>query len=145
MSNTVTISCILNTTNPAASLGFEAWVDNTKFVEVDHVVESQTINLEIPDVDAEHTLRFVLKNNTDQHTQIDKAGNIVSDAMLTIADLSFDAIKLGHMLSELAVYSHDFNGTGQPTDEKFYGKMGCNGTVSLNFSTPLYLWLLEHM
>ena len=34
MSSTVTISCILNTTDPAATLGFEAWVDDTKFIDI---------------------------------------------------------------------------------------------------------------
>jgi hypothetical protein len=43
------------------------------------------------------------------------------------------------------VYEHDYNGTGTLTQEKFYGQMGCNGTVSLAFCTPIYMWLLEHM
>jgi len=46
---------------------------------------------------------------------------------------------------KLAQYQHDFNGTGNPTIDKFYGEMGCNGTVSLKFTTPIYLWLLENM
>jgi len=145
MTNTATISCILNTTNPAAELGFEAWVDNTKFVDIDHVTEQQPIAMEIPDDDADHELIFVLKHKTDQHTQIDENNKIVSDATLTVTELAFDEIKLGHMVTKLAVYTHDFNGTGTPTQDKFYGEMGCNGTVSLKFSTPIYLWLLENM
>ena len=69
----------------------------------------------------------------------------MSDATLTIKDLAFDEIKLNYMLTELAVYTHDFNGTQDTTQDKFYGEMGCNGTVSLKFATPIYLWLLEHM
>jgi hypothetical protein len=69
----------------------------------------------------------------------------VSDAVLTIKDLAFDEIKLGHMLTELATYTHNFNGTKEPVQEKFYGAMGCNGTVSLKFAAPVYLWLLENM
>jgi len=49
------------------------------------------------------------------------------------------------MFTELATYTHDFNGTKELTQEKFYGVMGCNGTVSLKFATPIYLWLLENM
>ena len=145
MSSTITISCILNTTNPGADLGFEAWINDRKFVDIDHVQSEQAISIEIDDEDAEHELKFILKNKTDQHTQIDENNNIVSDATLTIKDLAFDEIKLNYMLTELAVYTHDFNGTQDTTQDKFYGEMGCNGTVSLKFATPIYLWLLEHM
>jgi len=99
----------------------------------------------MPDDEAEHDLRFVLKNKTAEHTQIDEAGNIVNDARLKITDMAFDEIQLGHMITEQAVYDHDFNGTGVMSQHKFYGEMGCNGTVSLKFTTPVYLWLLEHM
>lgn len=145
MTSAVTISCTLDTTDPEAALGFEAWVDDQKFFDTDHVQAQQQVVVEIADDDGEHELRFVLKNKTSDHTQIDEAGNIVADARLIITDLSFDEIQLGHMVTEHAVYTHDFNGTGQPTQDKFYGEMGCNGTVSLKFSTPIYLWLLEHM
>ena len=144
MTNSVTISCILNTTDPTALLGFEAWIDDKKFIDIDHVQANQVISMEIPDTDAEHELKFILKNKTDKHTQIDEEGNIISDTMLTITDLSFDEIKLGHMVTKLATYTHDFNGTKELTQEKFYGEIGCNGTVSLKFSSPSYLWLLEN-
>ena len=145
MTNTATISCILNTTDPTAALGFEAWIDNNKFVDIDHVQAEHPISIEIPDDDGEHELRFVLKNKTMEHTQVDQDDNIISDATLSITDVAFDEIKLGHMLTLLATYTHDFNGTQSPTTDKFYGEMGCNGAVSLKFSTPIYLWLLEHM
>jgi hypothetical protein len=145
MTNTTTISCTLATTNPEASLGFEAWVDNQKLFDTEHVQAQQSVVIEIADDEAEHELRFVLKNKTSNHTQVDEAGNIVSDAMLVVTDLAFDEIQLGHMITKQAVYTHDFNGSGQSTQDKFYGEMGCNGVVSLKFSTPIYLWLLEHM
>jgi len=145
MSNTISISCTLDTTNPDAALGFEAWVDDQKFFDTDHVQTRQQVVVEINDDDHEHELRFVLKNKTSDHTQVDADGNIVSDARLIVSDLTFDEIKLGHMVTEQAVYTHDFNGTGAVTHDKFYGEMGCNGTVSLKFSTPVYIWLLENM
>jgi len=145
MTNTVAISCTLDTTNPMATLGFELWVDNQKSFNTDHVQAQQKIVVEIADDDGEHELRFVLKNKTFDHTQIDEAGKIVSDARLIVTELSFDQIQLGQILTEQAVYTHDFNGTEKLTQHKFYGEMGCNGTVSLKFSTPIYLWLLEHM
>ena len=145
MTNTVTISCILDTTNPAAALGFEVWVDDQKFFDADHVQAQQQVLVEIADDNGEHDLKFVMKNKTLDHTQVDEAGNIVADANLTVKDLTFDGISLGHIVTKQAVYTHDFNGTKNPTQEKFYSEMGCNGTVSLKFTTPVYIWLLEHM
>ena len=143
--NTVTVAFTLNTTNTEAELGFEAWIDDEKFVDIAHVQAEQLVTMTIPDVDGSHELRLVLKNKTQAHTQIDEQGNIVSDATLTIKNLSFDEIVLGHMLTKLATYSHNFNGTKETILDRFYGEIGCNGTVSLKFDTPIYLWLLEHM
>jgi len=146
MTDTTTISCTLNTSDPTATLGFEAWINNNKFFDTEHVRTRQQIFVEIPDDDdGEHELRFIMKNKTSNHTQIDDDGNIVADASLIITDLAFDEIQLGHMVTEHAVYTHDVNGTEKLTQHKFYSEMGCNGTVNLKFSTPMYLWLLEHM
>ena len=146
MTPTVTITFNLATTDAMAELGFEIWIDQRKFLDIDHVTETQKITVDVDDQDdAEHQLRLVLKNKTAEHTKVDEHGNILADARLLITDVAFDEIQLGHMLVEQAVYTHNFNGTGKTTQVKFYGEMGCNGTVSLKFATPMYLWLLEHM
>jgi len=145
MTDTISITFNLNTTNDQAELGFEAWVDAEKFIDIDHVTAQQLIKIEIADVDGDHELRLVLKGKKEKHTEIDEQGNIVSDATLTISDMAFDEIKLGYMVTKLATYAHDFNGTKELTQDQFYGEMGCNGTASLRFTTPVYLWLLEHM
>jgi hypothetical protein len=146
MTPKLTITFNLVTTDATAELGFEAWINEHKFLDVDHVKETQPVTVEIDDQDgAEHELRLVLKNKTTAHTQVDEHGNIVADARLQITDVAFDEIRLGHMFVEQAVYTHDFNGTSKATEDKFYGELGCNGTVILKFTTPMYLWLLEHM
>jgi hypothetical protein len=145
MTSAASISFTLDTTNPKVALGFEAWVDDQKLFDTDHVQSQQQVVIEIADDDSDHELKFILKNKTADHTQVDDAGNIVVDATLTITDLAFEEIKLGHMVTEQAVYSHNFNETQKEIQDEFYGVMGCNGTVSLKFSTPIYLWLLENM
>ena len=142
---TTTISFQIGTSDPTAKLGFEAWVNDEKLFGTDHVQSQQQISLEIPDDDGTHELRLVMKGKTTQHTKIDDLGNILSDAVLTVDNLAFDEIQLGHMTTELSVYTHDFNRTEPMTQTKFYSEMGCNGTVSLKFATPIYIWLLEHM
>jgi hypothetical protein len=126
-------------------LGLEIWLDDQCVLDCSHVDSGLHFEHAVPDDEADHTLKFVLKGKTQEHTKIDDAGQIISDARLTIKDLTFDDIELGHMFTEIAVYTHDFNGSGVTTQDKFYGEMGCNGSLSLTFSTPIYLWLLEHM
>lgn len=105
----------------------------------------QAVAIDINDDEAEHVLVFELSGKTSDHTKVDDTGTITQDVIVSIGDICFDEIKLGHLMCEQAVYKHDFNGTGLPTEEKFYGTMGCNGTVTLKFATPVYLWLLENM
>ena len=145
MTSTFIASFTLDTTDDTAPLGFEVWIDNQKFHDINHVTGPQKISMEIEDDEAEHELRLVMKNKTTDHTKVNESGNMTADARLRITDVAFDEISLGHMVTEQAVYEHDFNGTDQPTKDKFYGEMGCNGTVSLKFTSPIYLWLLEHM
>ena len=145
MTNTVTISCTLDTSDPTAKLGFEAWVDNHKFIDLEHVQQKQSVVIELPDNDGEHELKLVLKHKSPSCTTIDENGIIIADAVLTVSELAFDEIPLKYLTTKLSTYTHDFNGTGETTQDKFYGTLGCNGTVNLKFSTPMYLWLLEHL
>jgi len=142
---TTAISFVLGTTNKLSPLGFEAWINDHKFFDTDHVDCEQKISVEIADDEANHELRFILKNKLPGHTCIDDAGNIVSDACVTVDQLNFDEIELKQLFINQAVYTHNFNGTGESVEDKFFGTMGCNGTVSLTFYTPMYLWMLEHM
>jgi hypothetical protein len=84
MTHNIQISCILNTNDPTAMLGFEAWVDNQQFINIDHVQGEQPILIEIPDDEADHELKFILKNKSIEDTKIDDAGNIIKDSTLTI-------------------------------------------------------------
>ena len=145
MENTVKISCLIDTTDCKSVLGMEIWLDNQQIFNQDWVTEPQTISYEFSDLDADHELRFVIKNKTVDHTKVDESGAIVKDACLVISNLAFDDIALGNIVTEKAVYTHDFNGTGSLTQDKFFGQMGCNGTVSMKFTTPMYLWLLENL
>ena len=145
MNSTTDITFCVAPTNPSATLGFEAWLDNKIMFDVDSVRQSTEISIPVADDDAEHVLKLVLKGKCADHTTVDNDGNILSDSMLTITDMAFDGIALGQIVYNKAVYTHDFNGSGNTVEEHFFGIMGCNGTVALNFSTPIYIWLLENM
>ena len=142
------ITCVsvdISSSDFSAALGLEVWIDRTEIFSCNHVQQAQTITFDLPDDEGDHELRFVLKNKTEEHTQINQNGAIVKDALLAVSNVKFDEIDLGQLFLKHAVYTHNFNGSSAEIQDKFYGSMGCNGTVSLKFSTPIYIWLLENM
>ena len=143
--DTIKFNCVVSSNNLAVPLGLEIWLDQHKFFDQDRIDQDYKIEHEIADDDGDHELRFVLKHKQSAHTQIDVDGNIVSDATVTVSDIEFDGIDCQYLTTKLAQYQHDFNGTGHTTIEPFYGELGCNGTVTLQFSTPIYIWLLENL
>lgn len=86
-----------------------------------------------------------MSGKTPKQTVIDHQGNIVSDVLLQITNIEVDGIDISTVFAEKSTYTHDFNGSGDTVVDRFYGSMGCNGSVKLDFSTPFYLWLLENM
>jgi hypothetical protein len=146
MDNLISIQFDLDTTDASAALGFELWLDSQLLIDIDHVRGPQHIRQLVSDEDGEHELKFVLKNKTSDHTQINEQGDIVKDARLLIKNVKFDEIELGYdCFTKLARYHHSYNTDQEPVAETFYGEMGCNGCVVLQFTTPGYLWLLENM
>ena len=144
MKNTTKISCCIGTTNANIDLGMEIWLDGVKLF--DQVI-NKTLDFvcEVDEQQADHELTFVMKNKLASHTILDSQGAIVEDARLSVGAIAFEGIDITQMFMEQAIYAHNFNGTGDSIKDKFFGEMGCNGQVTLHFSTPVYLWLLENM
>lgn len=141
----VVLSFQARSTNASVPLGLRVQLDNVTIYETNHVTDTVDIKHEMSDSDGEHVLTMELFGKQAEHTKIDQAGNILSDAMLEIDSFNIDEIDLDHIMQTLAVYHHDTNGTQSAKDHKFFGTLGCNGTVILKFDTPVYLWLLENM
>ena len=139
------VSLTIDTTNPEIPLGVEVWLDQFKILDHTPVTEAILVKHDLPDVDGPHELRVILKNKQPAHTVIDSDGRILSDATLVVRDVMFDQVALGQILTDQAVYTHDYNGQQAQTQQKFYGEMGCNGVMSLRFASPVYVWLLENM
>lgn len=141
------ISFLVDSSDYSIPLGFEARLDGQTQFNTEHVQQSTLVKISVDDqVETEHTLELILKNKLPEHTKIDQSGQILTDAVLKIADISFDQIPIGAIVYKQARYAHDFNGTQPAVDnDEFFNCMGCNGTVTLKFSTPIYLWFLENM
>ena len=142
MTDKVKIACSVSA--PAAGLTIVAKMDDHVFWQGDPVGRHD-LTVELIEDDAAHRLTFELLGKTSAHTQLDQAGNIVQDLLVSIENITLDEIDVQQLFSDHAVYSHDFNGTGPATKGKFFNTMGCNGTITFEFSTPVYLWLLENM
>jgi len=143
---TVKISFDIETSDATCPLGVQVWLDDTVLLTNNHVQEKISFVHEInDDDDGEHKLRIVLQGKTADHTRVDKTGNIVKDATLQISNVVIDELDVNQLFLEKCVYTHTFNGTQPEIADTFHGVAGCNGTIAFEFSTPIYLWLLENM
>ena len=143
--DTVVLSCQIDTSDTSALLGLEAWIDDVKFFDSTHINQSQIILMNLSDNEGNHSLRFVIKGKTFEHTKVDDQGNILKDATLQLSAITVNDININQLFQEHSIYTHDFNGTQPKCQNKFYGIAGCNGVISFQFTTPIYLWLLENM
>ena len=142
---TAKISFVISPSDPACPLGVEVWIDQQQIFNTEHLADTVNVSHDIDDDDAEYELRVVLKHKLPEHTTVDADGNITQDAVVNVGSFEFEDIDVNQVVQDQAVYTHDFNGSDDITQSKFFGSMGCNGTMSLKFTTPIYIWLLEHM
>ena len=139
--DTVKLEFDVGTTDAKCKLGVKIMLDNNIIYDNPHVAEINHISHDIDDQDAEHELTIELYGKLPQHTEIDSAGNIVKDALITVENFKIDDIDISSILTcypnklysdvptHIIQYCHDFNGTQPATIDRFHGSLGCNGTV----------------
>jgi hypothetical protein len=135
----------LEPNNTDSDLSVEVWLDQKQLFNFEKINCLTPVTINIDDSDSDHELHIILKNKTNNDTVVDESGNILKDKYINIKNFNFDDIDIDQIITETATYTHNFNGNRDRVVDKFYGTMGCNGTVSLKFTTPVYLWLLENM
>jgi hypothetical protein len=126
---------------------FSVWIDDQVAIQSEiskepHIVEFQRRLSEGP-----HTLKIRLENKDNSDTVKDETGEIVKDMLLNIKDIRINDVSLGHILW-LSDYTLDH-------PQEYQGKtitkldncvnLGWNGTYTLNFNSPFYIWLLEKL
>ena len=134
----------VSNTDPESPLQLQVHMDNELLGSL-LITQPIDVVYDLELEDDEHELCLILVGKTAAHTVIDEQGTIIKDAMLQFSSIEMDDINIDSVLQKLAVYTHDFNGSGKPTQSSFFHAQGCNGTVSLKFTSPIYLWLLENM
>ena len=142
---TAKISFDISPSDPACPLGVEVWIDQQQIFNTEHLADTVKVSNDIDEDDSEHELQIILKHKQPDHTTVDADHNITKDAIINVTNFEFEEINVTQIVQNLAEYTHNFNGSAAETKSRFFGCMGCNGTVSLKFSTPIYIWLLENM
>lgn len=147
--DTITFSCNIVNESKFNDLALEFWLNDNKFfdskiapgiTQVGHGWHVQDDNT------TDYTLKIVLKDKEHKHTTIDDTtGEILEDSLLEIKDIAIDDMNIDYIFYTNSKYTHNFNDSGDLITDQFYGTLGCNGEVVFNFSTPFYLWLLEHI
>ena len=142
---TIDISFDLTSSDYDCGLGFEVFYNNKQILNIDHCRSSTMLAFTLDAEEGDQELKFIMKNKTMDHTTVDENGQIVKDAYLNISNFTINSVELGHTFLEQCKYHHDFNGSQDPVVDKFYGDMGCNGTLIFLFQSPIYLWLVMNM
>jgi hypothetical protein len=143
--DTVKLEFDISNTDAECKLGIKVRVDNNVIYDNPHVVETYHVSHDVIDQDSQHVLEIELYGKLSEHTKVNEAGEILSDALITVKNITLDDIDIEEISHDLFEYRHDFNGTQPPIVDKFYGALGCNGQIELKFTSPVYLWLLENM
>jgi hypothetical protein len=91
--------------------------------------------------DTTYKLHFTLHDKSKYDTVLED-DKIVKDTLAKIKSVELDNIDISSILSvnqDNFYYIHD----GSDEKHPFYDTMGVNGTSTIEFTTPFYVWLLE--
>lgn len=90
-----------------------------------------------------HAISIELYNKNDGDTVTDDDENIINDVILNIDNIELDQVSLDTLLWTKSVYTPNDTSITEPVTGCV--NLGWNGTWKLEFSTPVYLWLLENL
>jgi hypothetical protein len=130
-----------SSTDETKPLQFTLKINNNtivnKPISIDELV---TLELE----DGESVIEFCLENKPAEYTKISEDGSIESDVMINIINIQYGGVDISQWIYDNATYH---TATNQFTNipNRFFGSMGCNGSVKFTLTAPALLWSLEHM
>lgn len=92
-----------------------------------------------------HKIYIKLFGKSENDTIVDEFGKIISDKFAILTRISFDSIDVTELYTNgHQCYKHSHNNTTKTLEDEFYGFMGCNGIVTIDFYTPIHKWFLEN-
>jgi hypothetical protein len=136
----------LAATSECTDISIAIYCNNNLLLSSTASRDPRTIIYEIDDAPNDHLLSLVMTGKNHTHTIVDDNGNIVEDIYFKITKLEFDELDMTEIFCQGKLcYTHSFNSDQPQLLDEFYGIIGCNGTVNIEFSTPIYLWLLDYL
>lgn len=124
----------------------EVFLNEEKIYQSNNHQSVHTIAYEISEDAKDHSLKLIMNGKNRTHTKVDSEGQIVKDVYLEVTRIEFEGLDVrNNFCLGQASYVHSFNSTQPEIVDEFYGMMGCNGTVEIKFSTPIFLWLSENL
>jgi hypothetical protein len=115
---------------------FEHCLDNNV-----HIINNVFNNTE--DI-VKQTIKICMHGKNQTHTVIDQQGNIIMDHAVVVEKVLLDDIDVTEIYNSGATcYVHNNNGHCQEFLDQFYGYIGCNGEVNIEWTTPLNLWFIQ--
>jgi hypothetical protein len=125
-------------------------VNDREIVRKQVETASEELFYEEFDVDVEEgpaTLKIRLENKEDSDVKKDNYEdpenfNIIGDLQLSIKSVEIDEIDLANMIYTKTEFVGD--DTGRPVLDRCVD-LGWNGTWTLPFESPFYIWLLENI
>ena len=141
----IELGFVANETCPEIQLDVE--VNQTKISTIGFSTELQQVSYELPDDPKEHELKITMFGKKSWHTAINQNGELVRDVICNLSYIRFNQIDVTDTFcaGKQECYLHKFNNKKkEDAIDTFWGLIGCNGIITLNFSTPIFIWLLEH-
>lgn len=119
---------------------------NGKTLQTGHAdTQPWKISFDLFETPGNHVLELEMSGKHSEHTQTNDDGEITDDVFFTISRLDFEELDMREIFCQGRLcYEHNFNGSQPYQMDEFYGIIGCNGKVSLEFSMPFFLWLGDY-
>jgi len=137
------LSIEFSETNP------EIFVDilyNNNFVITDTFskgIKEYTVEFEDTNEHTEQCVTVAMRGKTEKHTIVTN-NEIVSDVYAMIKNITIDEIDVTDLYTEGALCYHHLGSNNKQNRpmiiDEFYGFVGFNGDVKLEFTTPLWKW-----
>ena len=130
---------------------YTVWVDDQKYA--DSIISGHSNEVEYVEFSADigegpHEFKIRLENKSDRDVEKNGHGEIVNDMLLNIESIEIDGIDLGNLRWSTSVFHADHekivNGEDMTTLKQCVN-LGWNGTYTIKFDSPFYLWLLENL
>ena len=104
------------------------------------ISEPVCIKHELALVEGDHMIEVILTNKDGRRDTIVEDGKIVKDMLLVVDSILLDEIDLGYLITSKSSYDTD-----DGLNHENMTHLGWNGSWKMNFSSPIYMWLLEHL